>query len=90
MNAQFYVFRCVKCGEYPVPADYFDRFLTPQLRLEVLAKAEASGLVLSFHDCCPSCRPDGQSEASLIALWPKTLQPVGLWDRLTGFWIRYI
>jgi hypothetical protein len=84
MNDQFHLFRCVRCGEYRVPAGYFDRFLTPETREQLAARADAPGAVLAFYDCCPACQPDGQSKAALNVLWPKPPLHVRLWHLLAN------
>jgi hypothetical protein len=52
-----YVFRCRACGEYPVDAETFQKFVPPQKWAELQRKisAGADTGILRFRGKCPRC-----------------------------------
>ncbi len=63
-----FFFVCKKCGQYEVGKATFSGLLTPAIE-NLLQKKEqegASSVVAEFEfDCCPRCKPKGESAAKI-------------------------
>ena len=71
MSDPLHLAKCPNCGVYGITRESFEKFLTPECKEQLAAKAYAPIAVLHFKNCCPRCQPQFQTEVRVSLLRPK-------------------